>query len=79
MIGKTKKVLIESLSKKSDDYFMARTDCNKSVIIPKEASYVNASGELVMRKLSIGDFVNVKIQKVNSATLFGEAIIVKSL
>lgn len=79
MIGKTKKVLIESLSRKSDDFFMARSDCNKSVIIPKEVSYVKDSGELIMKKhLNIGDFVNVKINKVNSATLFGDQIKVKS-
>lgn len=69
-------VLIESLSKKSDEYFMGRTDCNKSVIIPKEYTYVNDSGELTHKKsLSIGDFVNIKIDKVNSATLFGEPVL----
>ncbi len=37
------------------------TDCNKSTIIPK-ANH------------KIGDFVKVKINKANSATLFGEDI-----
>lgn len=59
MVGKTEEVLIESNSKKSDDYLMGRTDCNKSVILPKG-------------KNKIGDLVNVKIVKSNSATLFAE-------
>lgn len=76
LIGKTKKVLIESLSRKSDDFFMGRTDCNKSVIIPKEVSHINTSGKLIMKKsLSIGDFLNVKINKANSATLFAESTV----
>ncbi|MEO8209111.1 MAG: tRNA (N6-isopentenyl adenosine(37)-C2)-methylthiotransferase MiaB [bacterium] len=75
LIGMTKEVLIESLSRKSDEFFMSRTDCNKVVIIPKEITYVNETGELVNKKsFSIGDTVNVKINKVNSATLFGDPI-----
>lgn len=75
LIGKTMPVLIESLSRKSDDFFMARTDCNKSVIIPIDFSYVTESGDLIKkRKFEIGDFVNVKINKINSATLFGDPV-----
>jgi len=59
MVGQTKEILIESTSKKSTDFLMGRTDCNKSVILPKGSS-------------NIGDFVNVKIVKSNSATLFAE-------
>ncbi len=61
LIGKEKEILIESYSKKSKDFFMGRTDCNKTVIIPK-GNY------------NIGDFVFVKIERVNSATLFGTGI-----
>jgi tRNA-2-methylthio-N6-dimethylallyladenosine synthase len=76
LIGKTKEVLVESLSRKSEEFFMSRTDCNKIVIIPKEVTYVNENGELISRKsFSIGDFVNVKIDRVNSATLFGEPVV----
>ncbi len=75
LVGKTKKVLIESLSRKSDEFYMARTDCNKSVIIPAQTGHVNDSGELIMKKTyKIGDLLNVKISKANSATLFGEAV-----
>jgi len=59
IVGKSKDILIESVSKKSNDYLMGRTDCNKSVILPRE-------------KNKIGDIVNVKIVKSNSATLFAE-------
>ncbi|MBI5404562.1 MAG: tRNA (N6-isopentenyl adenosine(37)-C2)-methylthiotransferase MiaB [Ignavibacteriae bacterium] len=60
LVGKEKEILIETPSKKSPDYLMGRTDCNKSTIIPKE-SY------------KTGDFVKVKITKANSATIFAEA------
>lgn len=70
LIGSTKKVLIESLSKKSDDHYLARTDCNKSVILPSRKSI--DGGVYGEACLSIGDLVDVVIQKANSATLFGE-------
>lgn len=73
LIGVTKSVLIETVSKKSDEFLMGRTDCNKSVIIPKKKSFVNEQGELTLEKeYTIGDLVDVTINKVNSATLFGE-------
>ncbi|MBL8007855.1 MAG: tRNA (N6-isopentenyl adenosine(37)-C2)-methylthiotransferase MiaB [Ignavibacteria bacterium] len=73
LIGSTMPVLIESLSKKSDDFYMGRTDCNKSVIVSKTGPFVSGSGGLNQnRYLEIGDMVNIKINKVNSATLFGE-------
>ena len=73
LIGKKMKVLIETVSKKSDEYLLGRTDCNKSVIIPKMKSYVNEQGDLTLEKeYSIGDLVDVNINKANSATLFGE-------
>lgn len=59
LIGKEKEILIETTSKKSPDFLMGRTDCNKSTIIPKGTH-------------KVGDFIKVKINKANSATLFGE-------
>ncbi|MCX7833902.1 MAG: tRNA (N6-isopentenyl adenosine(37)-C2)-methylthiotransferase MiaB [Ignavibacteria bacterium] len=61
LIGEEKEILIESFSKKSKEYLLGRTDCNKTVIVPKG-------------NLNIGDFAFVKINKVNSATLFGTVI-----
>lgn len=76
IIGKTKEVLTETLSKKSEDQYMGRTDCNKSVIFPNKPSYVSGNGNLISeRKIEIGDFVKIKITKANSATLFGEPVI----
>jgi len=60
-INKTKQILLETLSKKSPEFIMGRTDCNKSVIIPR-------------KNHRIGDFTDVVIEKVNSATLFGKKI-----
>lgn len=57
MVGNETEVLIENYSKKSKEYLMGRTDCNKSVIIPKNGH-------------KIGDIVKAKIIKSNSATLF---------
>jgi tRNA-2-methylthio-N6-dimethylallyladenosine synthase len=57
MTGKTVEILVESVSKKSQNFLMGRTDCNKSVIVPKG-------------NLKPGDFTRVKILKSNSATLF---------
>jgi tRNA-2-methylthio-N6-dimethylallyladenosine synthase len=61
MIGTIQEILLESVSKKSSDFLMGRTDCNKSVIVPKSV-------------YKIGDKIKVKIFKVNSATLFGEIV-----
>ncbi|MBK7865676.1 MAG: tRNA (N6-isopentenyl adenosine(37)-C2)-methylthiotransferase MiaB [Ignavibacteriales bacterium] len=60
LIGKTEKVLIEGFSKKSDKFFAARTDSNKIVVIPIQDGIVE------------GDYVEVKIDRVTSGTLFGE-------
>ena len=76
IVGNQKEVLLESKSKRSDDYLMGRTDCNKSVIIPRVLSMINGNGINHSSKIfSPGEFVNVKINKVNSATLFGTPVI----
>lgn len=78
LVGKTKKVLIETVSKKSDDFLMGRTDCNKSVIIPKRQTFVDQNGNLdIPKEYSPGDEVSVKINKANSATLFGEPVLIR--
>ncbi len=60
-LNKTFKVLIEGLSKKSKNEFKGRSSENKMIVFPK--SHYN-----------IGDYVNVKVLKCNSATLFGEIL-----
>jgi tRNA-2-methylthio-N6-dimethylallyladenosine synthase len=61
-IGKTEKVLIEGLSKKSKTDFCGRSDHNHMVIFPVSAGY------------QPGDYVNVLIEKTTTATLIGRII-----
>ncbi len=61
LIGTTVQILVEGLSRKSDDYYSGRTDTNKTVIIP--------AGDY-----SIGQYIDVKIKNANSATLFGNYV-----
>lgn len=62
LINKEEIILVEGLSKKSDQFYSGRTDTNKVVIIPRYDS------------IKIGDYVKVKITRVTSATLFGEVV-----
>jgi len=55
-------VLVEGLSKKSDQFFAGRTDTNKVVIFPKD--------DIVEE----GSYVKVKINRATQATLFGEFV-----
>ncbi|MBI4810300.1 MAG: radical SAM protein [Ignavibacteriales bacterium] len=58
LIGKKLEVLVEGESKKSSSEWQGRTDGNKIVIFPK--------GDFLE-----GDYIEVEINRVNSATLFG--------
>lgn len=60
-LGKTEEVLIESTSKKSDNFWMGRNSQNTVVVFPKE-------------NYQVGEFVNVKILECTTATLIGEAV-----
>lgn len=60
-IGKTMEVLVEKLSKRSDEELMGRNSQFKSIVFP-------GSKEL------IGRFVRVKIESCSSATLRGELV-----
>ncbi len=57
LIGKKVKVLIEGYSKKTKDELKGRTDRNKKVVFPKNGC-------------SIGEYTEVQISRVSSATLF---------
>ncbi len=61
-LNKTYKILIEGDSKKSSLDFCGRNDQNKMVIFKKQ------------KGLQPGDYVNVKVNQVTSATLIGEII-----
>ncbi len=60
-IAKTLEVLIEGESKTNSEMYMGRDRKNKLVIVPKEEGLV-------------GKIVNVKVNKVQSFTLFGEVV-----
>ena len=60
-IGKTVCVLIEKSSKRSNEFWSGRTRQNTVAVFPKE-------------KYKVGDFVDVKIEEVTSATLIGNAL-----
>ena len=62
-LGKTYKVLIEGESKKSDREWMGRNSQNKVIIFPK--------GEDLLQK---GDYVWVKVEQCNKATLKGQIV-----
>ncbi len=61
-IGKIFEVLIEGDSKKSDKEFKGRNSQNKVIIFPKKGD------------LKKGDYVFVKVNDANSATLRGEIV-----
>lgn len=62
LIGTEETVLVEGLSKKSDQFFAGRTDTNKVVIFPKDIN------------VEEGSYVKVKINRATQATLFGEFV-----
>lgn len=62
-IGKTFKVLADSISKRSKLKLSGRNSQNKVVVFPKE-------------DYNIADYVNIKITDCTSATLIGEAVLI---
>lgn len=60
-IGKTMGVLVEGRSKRAENEWIGRTDANKKVIFPHDG----------LAGYSVGDIVNVTVERANSATLFG--------
>lgn len=61
LVGQIQEILVEGDSKKSLDKWHGRTDSNKMVIFSKDS-------------VNVGDYVKIKIEKANSATLFGSII-----
>jgi tRNA-2-methylthio-N6-dimethylallyladenosine synthase len=62
-LGKTFKVLIEAVSKKSDEHWMGRSGENKVIVFPKGSSSYKP-----------GDYVHVKVNECTQATLLGELV-----
>lgn len=61
-LNKINRVLVESISKRSDEHFSGRNDQNKVVIFPK-------------KNYKIGDYVDVMVTECTPATLIGETLI----
>ncbi len=61
LVGGVERVLVEGPSRKSEGDAMGRTDSNRTVVFPR-------NGELR------GEYVDVRIDRVNSATLFGQRV-----
>jgi tRNA-2-methylthio-N6-dimethylallyladenosine synthase len=60
-INKIHKVLIEGLSRKSEDFFQGRNSANKVVVFPKKG-------------FKIGQYANILVNECTSGTLIGQAI-----
>ncbi len=60
-VGRIVEVLVEGESKKSVHDFSGRTDTNKMVVFPKG-------------NVRVGEYVNVRVERANSATLFGTVV-----
>jgi tRNA-2-methylthio-N6-dimethylallyladenosine synthase len=61
LIGVVERVLVEGASKKSDEEWMGRTNTNKTVVFPRTNE-------------APGEYLDVLIRRVNSATLFGDRV-----
>ncbi len=60
-VGNTYKVLVETVSKKSEEEFLGRNSQNAAIIFPKEDA-------------KLGDYVHVLVEDCNSATLKGRIV-----
>ncbi|TDB66905.1 tRNA (N6-isopentenyl adenosine(37)-C2)-methylthiotransferase MiaB [Arundinibacter roseus] len=61
MVGKIHKVLVEGVSKRSEEHFHGRNDQNKVVIFPRE-------------NYQMGDYVHVLVTECTAATLIGHTV-----
>ena len=60
-VGRVREVLIEVVSRKSEDHYCTKTEKSQTVIIPRSG-------------FSVGDYVNVKLVRSDGHTLFGEPV-----
>jgi len=73
MVGKTYKVLVEGISKKSGDMMMGRNSQNAVVVFPKHRTKSKESRDKT-EEFKKGEYVNVLIEKCTSTTLIGKVI-----
>ena len=66
LIGSRQLILLEGVSKKSDDFLYGRNEASQKVIVPKYCGDLSS--------LQVGDFVEVKINDCTSVTLIGDPV-----
>jgi len=71
-VGKTHRVLIEGISKKSDEMMMGRNSQNAVVVFPKYRSKNEESR--TKTEFTKGEYVNVYVDKCTSTTLIGTVV-----
>ncbi len=69
-IGQVFEVLLEGESKKSRNELVGRTDTNKTVIFPERLGHSGGRN----REVNCGEYLNVKVHRANSATLFASIL-----
>lgn len=78
-VGKEKLVLIEKVSPRSDEHWLARDDGNIRVILPRTKLPLATDPNQLLRHTQIGDYVNVKITSYHPNTYQSEPIHISSI
>ncbi|XP_054163740.1 mitochondrial tRNA methylthiotransferase CDK5RAP1-like [Oppia nitens] len=73
-IGKQQLILIENVSKKSDNYLYGRNEANLKVIVPKVVIPVVDQNQSSLKLIEAGDYVRVDIQDCTAITLMAKPI-----
>ncbi|CAG2166141.1 unnamed protein product [Oppiella nova] len=71
-VGERQLILVEDVSKKSDEEYYGRNEANLKVIVPKVDIPVGDSG--VMKSIAPGDYVLAEITDCSSITLMGRPV-----
>ncbi len=78
MTGKVHRVLVESISKKSDEMMMGRNSQNAVVVFPKyrsqESRIKSQEGGSERELIKKGEYVNVFVDECTSTTLIGKVV-----
>ncbi|XP_014276124.3 CDK5RAP1-like protein [Halyomorpha halys] len=69
-VGKEQTILIEGLSKRSNEYLAGKNDGNIKVIIPS-GSIPSAYNSGIEKTIEVGDYISVKVTEANSQVLKG--------
>lgn len=70
-VGRTHLLLVDGASRRSQDHLVGRTDTNKKVVVPKHFTSAEDGSQC---SLEFGDYVAVRVVRVQGQTLFGEPL-----